>query len=226
MVINKTSFLDFTKLQLFSDTVVVLDNDLSNFQIEDILQSIFIFEAENTGKNIKIELNGFSADQIIHLYRYVFNYQKFLDIRNVSIILNILNLVKTFNTFDDAFFASKDVFVKSLEQFLDVKLALMPEVNKLVVDLFSAFNSMLCSASKVEYTMLDGYEDMPIFYRAFFSGIDLVTLYGIFSAIDQDDVHVQLKKYKDSMLLLNHMVEKHKIANVLMTQLLGNFTNA
>lgn len=225
MIINTENFLKFTKLKLLSDDKVILNNNLNNLQIEDILQTVFIFENENSGKNIKIILKDFNTDQLICLYRYVFKYKDFLNIRNVSIVLNILNLIKTFNTFDDSFFKCEDVFIKNLEQFLDIKMELADDINELIITIFSAFNSLICSASKIEYTMLDDYEELPQFFKVFFSGIDLITLYGIFSSIDANSMVITIKKYKDSIYFLNTIIEKHKISNLLMTNLLKKLTN-
>ena len=45
-------------------------------------------------------------------------------------LLNILNLVKVYNTLDDTYFQSEDIFVNSVEELLDLKLAIVPELKE------------------------------------------------------------------------------------------------
>lgn len=62
---------------------------------------------------------------------FSFVFKNILDIRNASLILNLLNLIRPYNTFDDEFFKSENIMFNDIEQFLDLKMTFSDEIEKL-----------------------------------------------------------------------------------------------
>jgi len=106
-------------------------------------------------------------------------YDNIKNTRNVSLLLNLLNILKNYNTFSDSFFNNDDVYINNIEQFLDLKTALHDEIQSLANVIATFYLSIIKSMTKNEYTMLDEYVDMPQFMHAFYSVVDLCTLSGI-----------------------------------------------
>ena len=147
---EKKQFIDISDL-----SEIVIKNNLSDSQISEIISSIIEYETQNLSINIKVRLDNFSTQQLIAIFNYIFNLDNFLSIRNISIIQNILTLIKTYNTFDDHFFLSDEIYLNSIEQFLDVKMALAQKITAFNFKLISCWLSLFKSANKFEYNELD-----------------------------------------------------------------------
>lgn len=71
----------------------------------------------------------------------------------------------------------------------------------------------------MEYSELDDYEDLPMFYQVLFSSIDLYSIFEIISTLPAN-ISLSLKKYKHANVYIDAIVSKYNCANVLMNALL------
>lgn len=166
----------------FTNNECIIDNNLDIIDILNIFDRIISFEKTDKDKNIKIHLKKLETSKLIEIFKYMF--KNILEIRNISMLLNIINIAKTYNTFDDSFFENEDVFIDSIEQFLDVKLDLEDQITAFNQNLVEVFLSICRSSNKMEYSLLDDYEDLPLCYNIIFNSIDIMTICGIISTLD------------------------------------------
>ena len=98
-------------------------------------------------------------------------------------LLNILNLIKMYNTLDDSYFSSPDVYVNSIEELLDLKLNMSKELKAFTRKLSVYFLSLLKSYNKLTYTPSDEHIELPNIYDQLFLAMDLMTMAGMFSKV-------------------------------------------
>ena len=103
------------------------------------------------------------------------------DLEDPIMILNIINLIKVYNTLDDTFFTAPDIYVNSVEELLDLKLSIMTELKQFTRLLSVYLLSLMKSYNKLTYTPADEHKDLPKIFAAIFLTIDLSTICGIFA---------------------------------------------
>lgn len=177
------------------DNDIYLTNSLIDSDVRKILDHVVSYEKSNESKCIRIRCVGFSTSQIVNVYRWFFQNPQRDDIRNVSLILNVLSIMKTYNTFDNSFFQCDDIFVNSIEQILDVKSEILDDIQHFCKDIGECYMSMLRSISKYEYSELDQYVDIPVLFKVIFDYVDILTLSGFLTNIE-DTCQMTFKKYK------------------------------
>lgn len=202
----------------FTNNECIIDNNLDIIDILNIFDRIISFEKTDKDKNIKIHLKKLETSKLIEIFKYMF--KNILEIRNISMLLNIINIAKTYNTFDDSFFENEDVFIDSIEQFLDVKLDLEDQITAFNQNLVEVFLSICRSSNKMEYSLLDDYEDLPLCYNIIFNSIDIMTICGIISTLDGKQTF-NLKKYKNSFQIIDSIFSQYAIANKMITSILA-----
>ena len=94
-------------------------------------------------------------------------------------LLNILNLVKVYNTLDDTYFQSEDIFVNSVEELLDLKLAIVPELKEFSKKIAIYFFGLVKSYSKIAFTPADEHIELPNIFKQLFQLLDLATISSI-----------------------------------------------
>lgn len=206
-----------------SDFVEVLEGDNLTVNVKDgiekdvlltVLKEIFDFEIE-TNEIVLLNLKGLNTSLITEAVRYSLTRE---DLRNPYMILNIINLIKIYNTLDDSFFENSKIYVNSIEDLLDVKLDLTEELKKFQRQLSIYFISLFKSYNKFSYEPLDKHIKLPEVYKNIILSLDILTLSGIFSVsepfsttdciyIDSAAVYVNelLMKGSLSVKLLNNL---------------------
>lgn len=94
-------------------------------------------------------------------------------------LLNILNLVKVYNTLDDSYFQAEDIFVNSVEELLDLKLAIAPELKEFSKRIAVYFFGLVKSYSKIAFTPADEHIELPNIFKQLFQLLDLATISSI-----------------------------------------------
>jgi hypothetical protein len=95
--------------------------------------------------------------------------------------LNLYNLIKSYNNMNDEFFASSDVYFNSVEELLDIKLALGVEIKAFIRQLSIYYMSLFKSYNKLFFTPSDEHISLPTLYKNMILTSDLLTLSGIFA---------------------------------------------
>lgn len=118
-------------------------------------------------------------------------------ISNASLLLNIYNLVKKYNSFDSGFFESESNWFVDAEQFLTIKRITNAECQEFINKLSLWFLSALYSMHKVEYTMMDIPQNMPLTYHYFILISDFFTISALLakSKIDLNDMKLVNRAY-------------------------------
>lgn len=220
MVINSNTYSQFTKLSLLDHKNITLGNTLTNEQLCLIIDMVFKFESETEHASIAINFEKLELQQVISIFKHVMMLDQFETIRNASIILNMLMLLRPYNTFDQSFFDSNLIIFSDIEQFLDVKSELCSEIKNLAIQISQCFMSLCKSMPKIEYSVLDDYVKVPNFYASVFQTIDLTALFGIMSQLDCD-VKFKLTKYADANIYIDSIIEKYQFSISLMNRLLS-----
>ncbi len=156
-----------------------------------------------------INLKNLDTDQLTAVFRYCLTNE---NIVNPSILLNMFNLVKRFNTLDQSFFESEQVWFSNLEQFLDVKLNLTDEIKSFSSKLAFWYLSCICSMHKVEYTVMEHVEVMPLTYRYFIMTSDMMTLSAVVATADPIDTK-QLVLVDKAYIFVSELASRLSLAS-------------
>lgn len=154
---------------------------------------------------VGVNFKGCSVETITEAIKYALARE---DLSDPIMILNILNLIKIYNTLDDSFFENEDVYVSNIEELLDVKLALKDDLKKFIKQLSIYFISLFKSYNKTSYAPLDVHIDLPKIYETIILASDLLTLSGIFSISEpfntNECVYINNNfKYIETLLMKN-----------------------
>ncbi len=136
------------------------------------------------------------------------------DVSNPIIILNILNLIKNYNDYDESFFSNQYIYFSDFESYIDIRINLEEEIASFQKDLAKYFFSLFGSLEKMEYTILDDYIDMPEIFSILFLTSDYVTLGGIVSKV-KDLNTSDFVKIKDSYQYINHLSRAFTLSDTL-----------
>lgn len=130
---------------------------------------------------IQIDAKNCNTDVLIALLDYAMHRE---DLVNASLILNIFNVIKLYNSLSDSYFESPISYIKSIEEFIDIKAELAPTIREISTKLAFWYLSALYSIHKTEITVVDKVEKVPNLYHALLLTSDLFTLSAIFNKGD------------------------------------------
>lgn len=192
--------------------------DISNDELLHNLKCIFDAELEMNNVNILLKLKGLPVDKITQAIKYSLSRE---DLKDPIMILNIINLIKVYNSSHDSFFENEDIYVSSIEELLDLKLNLRKELKDFAQKVSIYFLSLFKSYSKTSFTPTDNPIEIPNIYKAIFLGTDLFTLSGIFSSSNtfntEDCVYVN-----DAMKYVSNLLMKNAISMAFFNQFVGD----
>ena len=123
-----------------------------------------------------LDIKSLSLDDKVAIIKIALNCENVTD---PLMIMNLINLVKVYNTLADDYFESPDVYVNSVEELLDLKLALSANLKEFARNIVIYFLSILKSYHKTSYNSTDSHKSLPSLYNMFFWSVDFLTLSGI-----------------------------------------------
>lgn len=177
-----TKYTDITIDETEALIRIKVNQNIEKQVLLDLLSDVYTLEnqliKDKQDTNIGIDLKGLSTELLVAAISYSLTYE---DLADPLMLLNILNLVKIYNTLDTSFFENQDVYVNSIEELLDLKLDLQEDLDKFTRQLSIYFISLFKSYNKTNYTPLDKHMPLPRIYKALFVASDFLTLSGIFS---------------------------------------------
>lgn len=199
--------------KLSTNDVTITDEEYLNIKITstndcNIVEYLkVIYEYENTleKNNVLLDLKGLPLKDLEEAIKYSLSFE---NLNDAVMILNIINLIKTYNNLEDSFFENKDIYVNNLEELLDLKLSLRSEIKEFSKKLSIYFLSLFKSYPKTSYTPTDVHIKLPSIYANIIMGTDLYTLSGIFSFSETFDtkecVYIdEAFKYLSNLLMKN-----------------------
>ena len=133
---------------------------------------------------IEIDAKQCSTDMLVKLLHYAMNRE---DLVNASLLLNIFNLIKQYNSLSETYFDYPLSYVKSIEEFIDLKATLAPDIKRVSTRLAYWYLGALYSIHKTEITVIDKLERVPNLYHSLLLASDLFTLSAIFNKGDSID---------------------------------------
>nr|DAH48029.1 MAG TPA: hypothetical protein [Caudoviricetes sp.] len=133
---------------------------------------------------IEIDAKQCSTDTLVKLLHYAMNRE---DLVNASLLLNIFNLIKQYNSLSETYFDYPLSYVKSIEEFIDLKATLAPDIKRVSTQLAYWYLGALYSIHKTEITVIDKLERVPNLYHSLLLASDLFTLSAIFNKGDSID---------------------------------------
>lgn len=184
-------------------TNVILKNDMI-----ETLGKIFDYEKDLENVNVILDLKGLDTEVLLEAIKYALTRE---DLKDPVMILNILNLVKIYNTLDDSFFENKNIYVSSIEDMLDLKLSLRNELKSFSKQLSIYFISLFKSYNKISYNPLDSHIQLPNIYSAIFLSSDILTLSGIF-AVSETFSTENCVYIDDSFKYISNLLTKNVVA--------------
>lgn len=149
------------------------------------LNIIFESEYKNPKDIFLTNLKGLDIELITEGLKFALNYK---NLKDSLMLLNILNLIKTYNTLDDSFFMNENIYISSIEDMLDLRLNLKDEIKEFNKKLSMYFISLIKSYNKTTFLPTDKCVDLPETYKNIFLNIDLLTLSGIFSTSESFEI--------------------------------------
>ena len=177
-----TKYTDITINETEALIRIKVNQNIEKQVLLDLLSDVYTLEnqliKDKQDTNIGIDLKGLNTELLVAAISYSLTYE---DLADPLMLLNILNLVKIYNTLDTSFFENQDVYVNSIEELLDLKLDLQEDLDRFTRQLSIYFISLFKSYNKTNYTPLDKHMPLPRIYKALFVASDFLTLSGIFS---------------------------------------------
>lgn len=164
---------------VYENNRLIFKETISQEEMLNVLNKVYTLEnKENFSDTILLDLKKLDAELLTEAFRYSLKRE---DLKDPLMLLNIINLIKTYNTLDDSFFENEDIYFASIDTFLDIKALLNTELKYFSKTLSIYFISLLKSYSKTEFFPSDIHVDLPEIYKNFILSTDFFTLCSIFS---------------------------------------------
>ncbi len=161
---------------------------------------------------LMFDLKGATTCQKIEAIKYAFNTPTLED---PLMQLNLYNLIKSYNNMNDEFFNSSDVYFNSVEELLDIKLALSKEIKAFIRQLSIYYMSLFKSYNKLTYTPSDEHITLPILYRNMILSSDLLTLSGILAKSPEFSTN-ELIYVDDAYVIMTALISRSNNSIMLM----------
>lgn len=169
-----------------------------------IVETIINYESQDEHENVFLDLKQLDTEKLADVFRYALKQE---NLNDPLLILNIINLIKVYNSLDDAFFQSPDIYFDSIEELLDLKLEISSELAEFTKKVSLYFISLFKSYNKFHYTMNDKHYKLPNIYKSIFLSTDLLTLSGIFADSENFDTS-ECILVEDAILYLTSLLMK------------------
>lgn len=173
----KIENFDASVLKSSDDRTITFDENLKSEEMIGIIGKLLKYESENN-VHYGFQLKKLGAEKVSSILRYA---MKLENLENPSILFNVILLLKTYNSLNDAFFEDENVWFDSLEDFLDVKCELKQDIKGFNTKLAIYFISCLKSLGKFEYSFIDNPVEIPETFKNILTSIDIFTVSGILS---------------------------------------------
>lgn len=208
---------EFVKCEVLEDGMIVSVKDgIDKDTLLNDLKLIYDFESSEEAI-VFLNLKGLNTSLLTEAIKYSLTRE---DLRNPYMLLNIINLIKIYNTLDDSFFANEKIYVSSIEDLLDIKLDLTSEIAEFQKKLSIFFISLFKSFNKTQYEPLDKHIDLPDIYRNIILSLDILTLSGIFSVSEPFSTS-ECIYINNANVYLTELLARGSLSALLMNNLLG-----
>lgn len=174
---GRVTFDATTPKEVVLDTVKRINDFEATFDTRNIETKVVL-------PVIEIDAKQCNTDTLIALLDYAMGRE---DLVNASLMLNIFNFIKQYNSLSESYFDYPLSYVKSIEEFIDLKASLAPSIRHVSTQLAYWYLGALYSIHKTEITVIDKLEKVPNLYHGLLLASDLFTLSAIFNKSDSID---------------------------------------
>lgn len=143
-----------------------------------VIETIVEYESQEDCENVLLDLKELSTEKLAEVFKFVLPNE---NLKDPLLILNIINLIKVYNSLDDTFFQNPDIYFNSIEELLDLKLEISSELAEFSKKVGVYFISLFKSYNKFHYAPTDKHYKLPPLYKTIFLSTDLLTLSGVFA---------------------------------------------
>ena len=193
--------------------------DISHEDLINLLQQVYDTEnQEGYNDVIFLNLKGLSVESLAEAFRYSLSRE---DLKNPSMLLNIINYIKSGTKLNDMFFEDENIYVSSIVDLLNLKLAIKKELDEFIRKLSIHFIALFKSYNKLSFTPLDTHIQLPNIYKNIFLASDILTLSGILS-LSQNFELSDCVYIEDAYYILSELLMKSSIGISLMSDFLRN----
>lgn len=180
-----------------------------------LLHAIYDVEASLQAKgesfDIELHLKNLPFETRIAILEDAMHQENLLD---STMVLNIFNFIKSFNTFSDDYFKNDLVLVNSILEFLDLKTALAVSLEKTANTLLNYVFSVIKSVGVTEYTPDNQPESIPFLYQRLLFICDFVSISNMLKKANKVD-YATLKLVANADMFLQSLCQKYTFANLL-----------
>lgn len=218
---------EFLPLVNNNDISIVLENDKIRIKIingytYEFLDRFFEYEESLSFEDLSYIWLDVKTEKglVIKFIEYCLARKSLID---PCVILNILNLIKTYTSYNNEFFNSQENYFSSLVDFLDAKLTLKDKIKEFITDLSICFYSILQSSNKF---IIDTEEckDIDNIYLSLFSSMDFYSICGIIGLANDFNTE-KCYKVKNAFSIINNIISKNNISDLLLTSFIKEFNN-
>ena len=195
---------------------ITVANDINERNILIILNELYMYEVESQ-RSISLRLKNLPIELKSSILLHALERKNLV---NSTIILNIFNLIKGYNTFEDDFFAHPDTIFNTLEEFLDIKIDLNRDLSMFSKELIIYYLSIMKCCGVTEYTNDMVLVDIPLIYQRVLSISDIVSLSSIFMKVPEINTN-ELLLVNDAYQYMAYLASNFTLANKLMEILLN-----
>lgn len=209
--------MKFTK-----DTIDSVDFSCDSIEfdssIDDILfmlEKINSFQVEKRVISVNLKVLDFSIKKEIIKWLL-----KNKNLTHPQFILNVINLIKNYNSLDEEFFNNEKVIFKDLEEFLNIKLELKDEIQQFIDEITIDYFALMMSLHKIESNFLDNIKEMPSSHLHIIRALDFITLSGI--CAKSQNIQKPNFYIANALDIFQQLVNKMSCADNIMQMLLGS----
>lgn len=159
-------------------------NTIDDDKLISDIDAILKYEKEHS-LNVNIDIKSLTIEQKIKVFKH-FLSDKTLE--NNNILINILILIRAYNSFDDSFFNVETMYYTDITEFLDIKLALKTELTNFILEFATWYYSLFSCIHKIEFNFLENAVQMPVVFQKIISTSDFMTISGIISKININNI--------------------------------------
>ena len=206
--LNDTAGSDLTITETENGTRIKVADTIFIEELKIVIDIINNYEKQDEHENILLDLRGMSVEKLAFAFKYAMSLE---DFSNPLLILNIINLIKVYNTLEDSHFANEDIYFTSTENMLDVRLEISSEIAEFTKKIALIFISLFKSYNKFVYTPADKPYRLPKLYKTIILSCDLLTLSGIFMTSDNFDTS-ECMFIEDSLLYISSLITKSSMS--------------
>lgn len=210
---------DFPKefLDIVEKRELTFDKDVSDEEVISKLDLLFEYEPKyftTSQSDILVDLKNHST----HIKEVALRHAMQNDgLKNYSLILNIMILIKDFTHFGDTVFKNPEIYYNSFDEIIDIELT--DDINDLKKRIAMYFFSLFKSLQKVEYASIDTDINLPNFFHTLFLTTDFVTISGLIANLNEVDF--KLLKIRHANVYVEALSNKYALGDALLSSFLG-----